>query len=159
MKNLEPEIVVLEEKKIEGIFKEMSLVQNKTRELWMEFGPQIKNVLNKKTTDKISMQLYPEGYFKSFNPTTTFTKWAGVEVSSFENSSLDEITIPEGLYAKFHYKGSSADSSIFEYIFGVWIPNSNYNIDDRPHFEVLGEKYKNNDPSSEEEIWIPIKEK
>jgi hypothetical protein len=28
-----------------------------------------------------------------------------------------------------------------------------------PHFEVLGDKYKNNDPSSEEEVWIPIKPK
>lgn len=159
MKSLEPEIVVSEEKKIQGIFKEMSLVQNKTRELWMEFGPQIKNIPNKKTTDKISMQLYPEEYFKSFNPTSTFIKWAGVEVSSFENSFLNEITIPKGLYAKFKYKGSSADSSIFEYIFGVWIPNSDYDIDKRPHFEILGEKYKNDDPNSEEEIWIPVKEK
>lgn len=25
------------------------------------------------------------------------------------------------------------------------------------HFEILGEKYKNNDPLSEEDIWIPIK--
>jgi len=27
------------------------------------------------------------------------------------------------------------------------------------HFELLGEKYKNNHPDSEEEVWIPIKEK
>jgi AraC family transcriptional regulator len=32
-----------------------------------------------------------------------------------------------------------------------------YELDDRPHFEILGDKYKNNDPNSEEEIWIPIK--
>lgn len=31
-------------------------------------------------------------------------------------------------------------------------------MDDRAHFEVLGERYKNNDLSSEKEIWIPIKE-
>jgi AraC family transcriptional regulator len=30
-------------------------------------------------------------------------------------------------------------------------------LDQRPHVEVMGEKYKNNDPDSEEEIWIPIK--
>jgi AraC family transcriptional regulator len=39
------------------------------------------------------------------------------------------------------------------------LPNSNYHLDDRPHFEILGEKYKNADPGSEEEIWIPIKAK
>lgn len=27
-------------------------------------------------------------------------------------------------------------------------------VDDRPHFEVLGGKYQNNSPNSEEEIWI-----
>ncbi|MFM9945765.1 MAG: GyrI-like domain-containing protein, partial [Bacteroidia bacterium] len=44
-------------------------------------------------------------------------------------------------------------------IYGTWIPNSEYNLDNRPHFEILGEKYKNNHPDSEEEIWIPIKPK
>ncbi len=39
------------------------------------------------------------------------------------------------------------------------LPNSEYELENRPHFEVLGEKYKNNDPNSEEEIWIPIKKK
>ena len=38
-------------------------------------------------------------------------------------------------------------------------PNSDYKPDDRPHFELLGAKYKNDDPDSEEEIWIPIKRK
>jgi AraC family transcriptional regulator len=64
-----------------------------------------------------------------------------------------------GLYAVFNYKGSNMDHSIFEYIFRSWLPDSEYYLDNRPHFEVLGDKYKNNDPSSEEEIWIPIKPK
>jgi AraC family transcriptional regulator len=45
-------------------------------------------------------------------------------------------------------------STIF---FSTWLPDSEYRLDVRPHFEVLGEKYKNDDPESEEEIWIPIK--
>jgi AraC family transcriptional regulator len=36
---------------------------------------------------------------------------------------------------------------------------SGYEIDARPHFEILGSKYVNADAESEEEIWIPIKEK
>jgi AraC family transcriptional regulator len=64
-----------------------------------------------------------------------------------------------GLYAVFDYKGLSTDNSIFQFIFGTWLPSSEYDLDDRPHFEVLGNKYKNNDPTSEEEIWIPIKMK
>ncbi len=65
----------------------------------------------------------------------------------------------EIVYAVFDYKGLNTDDSIFRYIFGTWLPNSDYDLDDRPHFEVLGKKYRNNDPASEEEIWIPIKEK
>ena len=70
---------------------------------------------------------------------------------------MEALILPSGLYAVFHYKGSSSDNSIYQYIFGTWIPNSDYDLDDRPHFEVLGDRYKNNDPNSEEEIWIPIK--
>lgn len=39
------------------------------------------------------------------------------------------------------------------YIFATWLPSSAYVLDNRPHFEVLGAKYKSNDPGSEEEIW------
>jgi AraC family transcriptional regulator len=48
---------------------------------------------------------------------------------------------------------------VFEYIFSEWMPKSMFKIDDRPHFEVLGNKYRNNVKDSEEEIWIPIIEK
>jgi AraC family transcriptional regulator len=72
---------------------------------------------------------------------------------------METFTLTGGLYAVFDYKGSSNDPGIFQYIFGIWIPESNYLLDDRPHFEVLGEKYKNADPNSEEEIWIPIQQK
>jgi AraC family transcriptional regulator len=66
----------------------------------------------------------------------------------------------EGLYAVFLYKGAaSAAAPFYQYIFQTWFPNSEYLLDNRPHFEILGEKYKNNDPASEEEIWIPIKPK
>ena len=65
--------------------------------------------------------------------------------------------MPGGLYAVFFYKGSSSDTKIFQYIFTNWLPDSGYTLDNRPHFEILGENYKNGDPGSEEEIWIPVK--
>ena len=74
-------------------------------------------------------------------------------------NGMDTLVLKGGLYAVFDHKGSGADTSIFQYIYGTWIPNSEYVLDERPHFEVLGENYKNNDPNSEEEIWIPVKKK
>ena len=154
-----PRIETLQEKKLIGINLKMSVINNKTGQLWGQFSPQIKTIQNRVSTDKISMQVYPKTYFQQFNPTTEFTKWATVEVGNFENlvEGLHSYILEGGLYAVFDYKGSSADNSIFQYIFMEWLPKSEYEIDNRPHFEVLGAKYKNNSPDSEEEIWIPIK--
>lgn len=142
-----------------GISLPMSIINNRTGELWGTFMPRRHEVSNTVNTDLISMQIYDNTYFKAFNPANTFTKWAGAEVSSFETvpEGMSTIVIPEGMYAVFDYKGSSADSSIFQYIFSEWLPKSGYQLDNRPHFEVLGKNYKNNDPESEEEIWIPIR--
>jgi AraC family transcriptional regulator len=154
-----PRIENLNEKKLVGKRLKMSLANNKTGELWASFMSCRKNISNPLTNDLISMQIYPSTHFSDFKPTNLFEKWATVEVSDFDNlpDDLETFILPGGLYAVFDYKGSSNDPAIFQYIFGTWLPNSNYVLDDRPHFEILGEKYKNNDPSSEEEIWIPIR--
>ena len=156
-----PRIEHLKEKKLIGYSILMSLVQNKTGQLWGQFAPKIKEIENRVSKDKISMQIYPPLYYEKFNPSNEFEKWAVVEVNDFKNipNEMKPFILEKGIYAVFHYKGSSSDTSVFQYIFTEWLPGSKYSIDDRPHFEVLGEKYKNKDPNSEEEIWIPIKEK
>lgn len=156
---MQPRIENLTEKSLVGIRLAMSLVDNKTGELWRNFMSRRKEITNSRTNDLISMQVYKPTHFSDFNPTNEFEKWATIEVTDFDSVPNDMITfiLTAGLYAVFDYKGSSMDNSIFQYIFGTWIPNSNYLLDDRPHFEVLGEKYKNADSNSEEEIWIPIR--
>ncbi len=157
---MKPRIEILQTKKLVGKSLKMSLTNNKTGELWGSFAPKIKDIKNKCTTDKISMQVYDASYHTNFNPNKEFEKWATVEVADFKDVSneMETFTLNGGKYAVFDYKGSSSDSStFFQYIFMTWLPNSEYQLDNRPHFEVLGAKYKNNDPSSEEEIWIPIK--
>lgn len=158
---MEPRIVQFKEKLVVGIFSEMSLVDNKTGELWKRFRQRTKEILNRTSEDFISLQVFLEGYFKVFNPAGHFIKWACVEVSDGENipDEMKLMTIPAGLYAVFSHVGTGADPSIFQYIYEEWIPNSEYQLDDRPHFEVLAEKYEHNDPASEEEIWIPITKK
>jgi AraC family transcriptional regulator len=73
---------------------------------------------------------------------------------------METHVLTGGLYAVFNYKGDANDfQPTFEYIFRTWLPNSDYVLDDRPHFEIMGEKYKLNDPNSEEELWVPIRMK
>lgn len=147
--------------KLIGYHQKMSIVNNLTGQLWGRFGPRIIEVKNRVTEVKISMQVYDPFYFQKFDPEKEFDKWATVEVKNFNDipDGMKEYTLPGGLYAVFDYKGSSKDQSIFQYIFGEWLPVSGYDIDDRPHFEVLGVNYRNNSHDSEEEIWIPIIEK
>lgn len=157
---MEPRIVTLTEKKFIGKRLLMSLSENKTAELWKSFMPRRKEIQNSVGTDLYSMQLYDHLYFKDFNPDKEFEKWAVIEVKDFDTipDGMKTITVIDGLYAVFTHKGGAGKGpEIFSYIFGTWLPGSEYELDDRPHFEILGEKYKNDDPDSEEEIWIPVK--
>lgn len=156
----EPEIRVLTEKKLAGMSLTMSLSENKTQQLWQMFMPVRKQIINSVSSDFYSIRIYPPTYdfsFASFKE--PFQKWAAVEVSDFEGipDTMKSFFMPGGLYAVFHYKGLNTDPSVFEFIYGYWLPNSQYVIDNRPHFEILGSKYHNNDPDSEEEIWLPVR--
>lgn len=154
-----PRIEKITEKKLVGICINMSLADNKTGLLWQSFMPKRAQIKHAVSSDLISLQVYASDYFVHFNPTNSFEKWACTEVTTFDDlpEGFTTLLLAEGLFAVFHYKGLNTDTSIFQYIYGVWLPSSSYVLDNRPHFEVLGEKYKNNDPNSEEEIWIPIK--
>jgi len=138
---------------------QMSLANNKTADLWKSFMPRRKEIKTPFENQLFSLQVYDADYFNSFNPTKEFTKFALIEVEHFDEvpEGMSSFVLPEGIYAVFHYKGLNTDTSIFQYIFGEWLPQSVYVLDDRPHFEILREKYKNADPNSEEEIWVPIK--
>ena len=156
-----PRIETLSKTELVGINLQMSLLNNITGELWQSFIIKLKELKIETNQDKYSIQLYSPDHFKQFNPNNEFTKWAAVQSNELDttNIALESFILEGGTYAVFDYRGSSSDPSIFQYIYTDWLPKSEYLLDDRPHFEILGEKYKNNDPQSEEEIWIPIKAK
>ena len=159
---MQPRIETLTEKILIGKRLTTSLADNQTFKLWQSFMPRRKEIKNNLTTELFSMQVYPQSFDFTFsNLKAEFKKWAAIEVSDFEKvpTEMETYILTGGLYAVFDYKGLSTDTKIFEYIFGKWLPTSAYTLDNRPHFEVLGDKYKSNDPTSEEEIWIPIKPK
>jgi AraC family transcriptional regulator len=158
---MECKITLITEKFLVGIPLEMSLSADKTPQLWQSFMPRLNEISNRANTDLISMQVYDKNLdFNNFTPQTPFQKWATVEVNHPLNVpiGMQKYDLNGGLYAVFLYKGSSSDfEKVYDYIFKIGLPNSGYQLDQRPHFEILGEKYKNNSPDSEEEIWIPVK--
>lgn len=155
-----PTIQTLPATKLIGYRLTMSLINNKTAELWRGFMPRRREITNSIGADMFSVNIYSENYFVHFNPAAEFEKWAAIPVTGLDAipEGMETLTLPEGKYAVFHYKGAPENGAeVFKYIFQQWLPQSGYELDNRPHFEVLGEKYKNGSEESEEEIWIPVK--
>ena len=159
---MQPEIVSIDPKLLVGLKTEMSFSENKTAALWQTFMPK-KHLVSAKSDELFSVEVYPDlNFFKMFDPTKTFEKWAAVEVNSAENLAEDfeVLKISEGLYTKFIYQGKASEAARFySKIFGEWLPNSEYKLANRPHFAVMDEKYKGEEAISEEEIFIPIEKK
>ncbi|AEL25467.1 GyrI-like domain-containing protein [Cyclobacterium marinum] len=151
---MQAQIIMMNAKQLVGFNSPMSIMRNKTQALWKRFMKQ--NTIE--SSEFIAMQIYGPDYFSTFDPTKAFQQWACVEVDNLEliPEEMAPVLIPAGLYAKFNYKGPSTDHSIYDYIYRQWLPKSKYTIDNRPHFQVMGEKYSNTSSDSEEEIWIPI---
>jgi AraC family transcriptional regulator len=124
--------------------------------------PGRKEIKNNVGLELYSVEVYCPQFFDKFDPYTEFDKWAAVEVTDFDTipHEMAAIRSPSGLYAIFLYKGPASEGQkIYEYIFRTWLPNSDFLLDSRPHFAIMGDKYKHEDPGSEEELCIPIKPK
>lgn len=154
---MNPNIITFPATKFIGKSLSISYSDYRIAELWSSFMPHRSKIQNTIGTALYNIQVNPDNF--DFNPNTPFVKWAVMAVSTFEfvPEGMQTLEIQEGLYAVFQYKGDqSGAASFFNQIYSVWLPNSNYELDYRPQFEILGEKYKNNNANSEEEIWIPI---
>ena len=157
---MKPTIKIFPETKFIGKNLSFTYTDYRAFELWSSFMPRRNEIRNAIGIDLFNIQINPENF--DFNPQTEFVKWAVVPVSDFDflPEGMQSLIVEEGLYAVFIYKGDqSGIAAFFNSIYTEWLPNSDYELENRPQFEILGEKYKNNSPDSEEEIWIPIKKK
>ncbi len=157
---MESQIKILKPKKLIGMHMKMSLSANKTAELWQKFMPKRSEVTNRATSEYISMQVYSKDQKNLFAPTTLFEKWAAVEVLSLEKipDDMDSYSLTGGKYAVFIHEGPASEFlKTMQYIFGSWLPESEYTLDNREHFEMMPENYSPVAPDAREEVWIPIK--
>ena len=153
-------IELLDDKILCGLSIEMSLVENKTRDLWSAFMPQKNSINHLESSDLFSLQVYNDLFdYKNFNPNQSFIKWAAVEVKSRIDlpDQLQTFDLTAGLYAVFIHEGTPQEfHKTLSFVFEKWLPESLYEIDHRAHFELLKEDYRPDDPEAKEEVWIPI---
>jgi len=159
---MKPKIIELEKKKLIGISVKTSLAQNNIPQLWNTFMPRIDEIVNK--IDSGCYEIHPfdsEFKMENFTEDMEFEKWAAVEVDNFNNipDGLKALTIEGGKYAIFEHKGTMSNIQFsFDYVYGTWLPNSEYKLDQRADFEVYGKQYYGpENPESITELWIPIK--
>ena len=149
-------IAIIEPKKLIGFSITTSFQDDKTQIVWRKFMMRRNEIVNQTSNQLFSLQIYPE----NFTANQTFRKYALEEVSDFNNipNDFETFELESGKYLVFNYKGKAENGpEIFRYIFQNVIPENQFEVDNRPHFEIFGEDYNPNDDSAKEEIWIPIR--
>jgi len=160
----DPEIKTIAAKQLAGLCIRTNLAQNQNFEIWSRFMPQRSSIPNQIGASLYSIEIFDEvENFHAFTAHTLFTKWAAVEVSTTDKlpEGISTLNLVGGLYAVFIFRGKQVHANaFFEAIYTQWLPQSGYQADhSRAQFEVMGEKYKRDDDTSEEEVFIPIREK
>ncbi|ANE51320.1 GyrI-like domain-containing protein [Flavisolibacter tropicus] len=158
-----PRIEHIDDRKLVGLRIRTSMDKQATFRLFSTFMPRRREPENRLNANTYSVEIYDADLaFHTFTPATEFEKWAAVEVKAFGilPEDMEALTIPAGTYAVFLYKGLAKDfAKTAQYIYGTWLPQSKYELDSRPHFEIMSPAYRPDDPNAEEEIWVPVREK
>jgi len=155
---MEVQIENLPQKKLVGKRMRMSRSDDRTVALFRSFKPHLGLIEGKLNATIWCLQVY-EGAL-NFNIDAYFDKWAAVEVNdaAMFPPEMEKFTIPEGLYAVILLQGihTEALKTLVDF-YQNWLSQSPYILDNRPHFQIMGEKYHPLSPDSEEEAWIPIR--
>jgi AraC family transcriptional regulator len=150
----------IDERKLIGIKIRTSIAENRNRELWQTLKPLARTIRGRESTDFYSVEVFDAATsFENFTPGTLFDKWAAIEVADFADvpGEMDSLTL-SGKYAVFLHTGLPSDFPATSlYIFGEWMPASEYAVDHRPHFEIMAADYLPDDPDATEEIYVPIR--
>ena len=148
---------LLEEASFLGFSTETSLVQNQTAVVFRQLMIWRKDDEAYKNMPVYDIKIYPRDYFTAFDPSRPFVKWAAVKRKEKDtNASLKPYVVPRGSYLCFTHT-ERVSPSFFQELYNTWLPQSPYELDDRPHFDKMWPDPTNRGAVVKEEIYIPIK--
>jgi len=160
----QPRLETLPPTPLVGMRARMTLAAEESPELWRRFMPRRHEIPGRVEGHSISMAVRdpasgpdPSGLLSADTP---LHRWAAVEVHQAGEvpPGMEFHLRSGGLYAVFLYRGPASDASrLWGHIFGTWLPGSDFELDDREHFEVLPDGYRPDDPAAQEEVWIPVR--
>lgn len=126
---------------------------NEIPQMWQAFGPmvpEIKNIVDGRVAYGISANMNES--------TGEFDYVAGFEVSAGEDipAGMVRFEVPGGKYAVFSTTLPKIGET-FQNAYHTWLPESGYQATGGPEVEVYDERFDPQDPSSEFELYIPVK--
>ncbi len=154
---MDAKIVTLDEKKIVGMKITTTAKTNQIPHLWTEFNPRCGEI---KSIARVAYGICPFVAKADFSEESPFEYIAGLEVENFDEIPKGMVTyvIPAAKYAVFTHVGTldTLNHTYFK-IHTEWFPESEYEVDYKPEFELYDERFKFGEADSELDVYIPIK--
>lgn len=156
--SMEPQIITRPATKLIGIANQYDSTDLSLPRLWSSFRP-FRDTIKNRSNDA-SFGIY-ESYEENDNEVSfCYICCAAVENFDFVPENMTTRELPEQLYAKFIHKGSISElDKTLKYIWGSWLPKSNFEYEEKPDFELYPPNYDIKNPLSEMSLHIPIKKK
>ena len=155
---MEPEIVSRPETKVIGAARQYREEDLDIETLWSAFRPEVAEIRNRVGTD--SFGIYEE--HRETEDTFGFTYICSVEVTDFDEVPEGMIAriIPAHLYVAFRHNGPlSSLPETLKYIWGSWLPKSDYVYVEKPDFELYALSGQKDQPEKTLYLYIPVIEK
>jgi len=155
---MEPEIVTRPEMKVVGTPHQYQELDLNVEMLWFDFQHKVNQISNRLGSEAFGIY---EEYFET-EDSLGFSYICAVEVSDFDDVPEGMISriIPEQMYAVFRHKGSiSSLPETLKYIWGSWLPKSNYEYVEKPDFELYSPGIQPEDPDHIISLCIPVSKK
>ncbi len=153
--DMEPEVVVRPETKVIGVSRQYREDDLDIETLWSAFRPSVPQIRNRVGTDAF-------GIYEAYQEDKSgfgFSYVCSVEVTDFDDIPPDMIarTLPAHLYAVFRHRGPiSYLPETLKYIWGSWLPKSDYEYRETPDFELYSPGSRPDDPEKALSLYIPI---
>jgi len=131
--------------------------ENEIGKLWKRFVPKEKTIKNRIGKGAYEVHIEPEEY----EETKKFYVLVGVEAEKANDLPLEMFVkvLPPTKYAVFTLKGKEITSNWPDMIYKEWLPNSGYEEAYKFTIEYYDDRFKGtDDPESELDIYIPVKE-
>ncbi len=152
--NVEVKIVSRPAFTVAGMLYRGNNSNNEIPQLWEQFGPKM-GILPHRVDAQTCY-----GVCDAFDEEAkVFDYIAGCEVKPGEQMPKGIVTraIPAQTYAVFTTTLPEIQATM-GYIYGTWMPSSEYKRGDGPEFELYGEDFDPDDPASRLYIYVPVVE-